>query len=224
MNEPVLDRLCPDEKNTPPSARTWAREIRLGCGLIALELRDPNSGQGSDPEEKPRHQYLVARKLIWRRVLRPAPLDEPLDETPYIGDSRPPRWELADISHDSPIFDWAAAKEKNLRRSIPVARTFVVRRNMHGTGYADCAAFLMLPSDPLDKWGDITSYPGAPVNCPVPGCSQHLVWYEAGYVPGYRACMAPLDGDSYDPKSIRHRFAADHRSDEEDTVILLDVE
>jgi hypothetical protein len=44
----------------------------------------------------------------------------------------------------------------------------------------------------------------------VPGCSQTLVWYEAGYVPGYRVCMARLPGDGseerYDMDTLTHRF------------------
>jgi hypothetical protein len=31
---------------------------------------------------------------------------------------------------------------------------------------------------------------GAWLPCPVPGCARALVWYEAGYVPGYRICTA----------------------------------
>jgi hypothetical protein len=34
------------------------------------------------------------------------------------------------------------------------------------------------------------------------------LWYEAGYVPGYRVCMAPLGDGLFDPQSIKHRFLA----------------
>ena len=61
---------------------------------------------------------------------------------------------------------------------------------------------------PREPWWEcITDVP-----CPVPGCDHTLVWYEAGYVPGYRVCMPVIgqedDGRNiYDRDQIRHRFA-----------------
>lgn len=37
-----------------------------------LEVRDPNSGQSSEPESKPRHQYRVSGWLLLRRVVQPS--------------------------------------------------------------------------------------------------------------------------------------------------------
>lgn len=62
---------------------------------------------------------------------------------------------------------------------------------------------------------DMTPHPGywpavTDVACPVDGCDQTIVWYEAGYVPGYRVCMAAIPGvsDGYDMDTITHRFLA----------------
>lgn len=52
-------------------------------------------------------------------------------------------------------------------------------------------------------WPAVTDVP-----CPVEGCDQTVVWYEAGYVPGYRVCMRSLGEGRYDSDSIRHRFLA----------------
>lgn len=61
-----------------------------------------------------------------------------------------------------------------------------------------------------------------PRRCPVEGCGQTLVRYKAGYLPGYRVCMARIDGDDYDPETLRHRFVLDHhRHDDDDAVILI---
>lgn len=73
---------------------TWARILPDGT----LELRDPNSGVGSDPETKPRHQYRVEHWLLLRRVLPAvsvgdrwlgdeidAPWWEPVLELPRVG-------------------------------------------------------------------------------------------------------------------------------------------
>jgi len=58
-----------------------------------------------------------------------------------------------------------------------------------------------------DYWSAVTDVP-----CPVPGCDQTVIWYEAGYVPGYRVCMKP-SGDGYDHDSLRHRFIAGGNAD-----------
>ncbi len=63
-----------------------------------------------------------------------------------------------------------------------------------------------MPDGALDWWEAVTGVP-----CPVEGCEQTVVWYEAGYVPGYRVCvyMAPTsDGGGYALATLRHRFLA----------------
>lgn len=86
----------------------------------------------------------------------------------------------------------------------PVEMT--VERNPDGEGVATYTAYRMPPAHPDDPWADITGVP-----CPVAGCDQTLVWYEAGYVPGYRVCMARA-GTGYAARTLRHRFALDRDS------------
>jgi hypothetical protein len=76
--------------------------------------------------------------------------------------------------------------------------------NLHGVGSESHEVYDM----PGNGWGAITSYSDAMVGCPVKGCSQFLVWYEAGYVSGYRVCMAQIEGepDLFDRETLRHRF------------------
>lgn len=57
-------------------------------------------------------------------------------------------------------------------------------------------------------WDAVTDVP-----CPVEGCDQTVVWYEAGYVPGYRVCMQHIADDRYDADTIRHRFQAGGTTD-----------
>ena len=60
------------------------------------------------------------------------------------------------------------------------------------------------PASNGDYWTAVSDVP-----CPVPGCGQTVVWYEAGYVPGYRVCMArSAAGDGYAHDTLRHRFTA----------------
>lgn len=54
-----------------------------------------------------------------------------------------------------------------------------------------------------DYWAAVTDVP-----CPIEGCDQTVVWYEAGYVPGYRVYILIRDGRGL-IDSIRHRFQAD---------------
>lgn len=65
-------------------------------------------------------------------------------------------------------------------------------------------------------WPAVTDVP-----CPVEGCDQHVVWYEAGYVPGYRVCMRRIDAECFDAESIRHRFLAQGNA-EAPTLVLDD--
>lgn len=206
MTDP-LDRLSPRECHLPPSDRTWARVLSLSTvpGPV-LEMRDPNSGQDPDPAAKPRHQYLVARNRLWSRRLPPAPLDLPEDESPWR--DGPARWMLAEVSPSSPITEWA--REQGLSLADLTAPRHPhethARRDMDGTGAQQYRGWVMPPGHPEDHWADITSYPGRDVLCPVPGCGQYLQWWEAGYVSGYRVCLAGRD-DTYDLGTLRHHFA-----------------
>jgi hypothetical protein len=51
---------------------TWARLLEDGT----LEMRDPNSGQGFDPEDKPRQQYRIEGWLLKTRRLPPAKIGD----------------------------------------------------------------------------------------------------------------------------------------------------
>ncbi len=73
--------------------------------------------------------------------------------------------------------------------------------DLHGTGEVECEVYELVPAEP-DPWAAVTTIP-----CPVAGCGQTVVWYEAGYVPGYRVCMMPR-GNVYDHSTLRHRFLA----------------
>ena len=79
--------------------------------------------------------------------------------------------------------------------------------DLHGTGAAPCEVYAMAPD--RDYWPAVTSYPGAPVACPVDGCTGAVQWHEAGYVPGYRRCDGPHEhrfqaaGDAGAPVLIR---------------------
>ena len=74
--------------------------------------------------------------------------------------------------------------------------------DLHGDGGSEREVYAVTPI-PDDYWAAVTDVP-----CPVHECSQTVCWYEAGYVPGYRVCMAPLDG-AYAVDTIRHCFQAD---------------
>jgi len=221
MSIAILDRLSPGESHLPPSRRTWARIVDLQTvPTTVLELRDPNDGQDPDPASKARHQYAVARGLLWRRRLPPAPLDEPCDETPWAdapviaGRRQPPAWEPIDCPR-SPIGEWARAQGAAL--VLPGVQPLRVERDIHGDGGGEYDAYRMPPAHPWDHWADITGVP-----CPVPGCEQTLVWYEAGYVPGYRVCMAhAADDDGYDLETLRHHFCLDHQDDGGDVRVLI---
>lgn len=217
----ILDRISPDEAHLSPSARTWARLIRApSVGDDVLELRDLNDGQGWDPAEKARHQYAIARGVLWARRLPPAPLDTPEDETAWIDDPGAGRWYLVAPAASVP---WEWARSQGVQPYPIDVRVSTVERDIHGDGGGTYTAYVMPPAHPVDRWADITSSPrdGHVVLCPVAGCGQQLVWYEAGYVPGYRVCMRPRSLQSYDPASLRHRFVLDHGRG---TVLILDAD
>ncbi len=77
--------------------------------------------------------------------------------------------------------------------------------DLHGTGHVDCEVYDMPPAGRADDyWAAVTDVP-----CPVEGCDHTVLWYEAGYVPGYRVCMAPTGEDNvFDPETLTHRFLA----------------
>ncbi len=77
-----------------------------------------------------------------------------------------------------------------------------VQEDIHGDGEEHTEGYAF-PREKGDAWYDpITNVP-----CPVEGCDQTLVWYEAGYVPGYRVCMRSLGDGYFDHASRHHRFA-----------------
>lgn len=213
----ILDRICPDEADLPPSARTWARIVPILGGVDALELRDPNDGL-ADPAQCARYQYMIsplARDVtsahLWRRRLPPAPIDAPpVDQVVRCGsrdawaDSLGAPWPDADpaaawelVAPGSGLaWEWAAAQGVRPYPTSPQRTTD--EWDIHGTGDTETEGYIMPPRDPWDIWAAVT---GAP--CPL--CDQELVWSEAGHVPGYRVCMARR-GDRYDGQTIRHRW------------------
>ena len=92
------------------------------------------------------------------------------------------------------------------------------KHNLHGNGREDHEVYPM-PTKTRGLWTDyweaVTNVP-----CPVPGCNQTVLWYEAGYVPGYRVCMAPNGDGSYRTESIRHKFIA--KGKKENPVLVRD--
>jgi len=88
----------------------------------------------------------------------------------------------------------------------------IEHHNLHGTGAEECEVYEM----PGEGWAAVTSVP-----CPVAGCDQTVIWFEAGYVPGYRVCadIACTDKNHYSLRSVRHRFQADFRGNGEAVLI-----
>lgn len=89
--------------------------------------------------------------------------------------------------------------------------------NLHGTGDTECCVHPVQSRHPHDFWRSVTDIP-----CPVEGCNQTVLWYEAGYAPGYRACMRHITGDKYDEASIQHRFMASGTAAQ--PVLIQDVD
>ena len=82
----------------------------------------------------------------------------------------------------------------------------IEKHNLDGTGIQNCEVYDMPSLSPHDYWLSVTDVP-----CPVPGCNQTIVWYEAGWVPGYRVCMARIESngfDYFDSQTLNHRFLA----------------
>jgi len=91
----------------------------------------------------------------------------------------------------------------------------IEEHNLHGTGPRDHEVYDLPQLDEHDYWKSVTNVP-----CPVEGCGQTVVWHEAGYVPGYRACMRPAARGGFVPNSIQHRFLA--HGDLEHPVLIRD--
>ena len=79
---------------------TWTRVHDDGM----LELRDPNSGQSSNPADKPRHQYRLADGYFVSRCLPPESVGDAWED---IGE---PEWEYRDPPRSGPIADWLDAQ------------------------------------------------------------------------------------------------------------------
>jgi hypothetical protein len=95
--------------------------------------------------------------------------------------------------------------------------------NLDGLGERDHETYYVRSMGEHDYWPAVTDIP-----CPVEGCTHTVVWSEAGYVPGYRVCMASLgtgqDGlERFDMDTIRHRFQARGNA-AQPTLVLLDAE
>ena len=87
----------------------------------------------------------------------------------------------------------------------------IEEHNLHGRSSRGHEVYVLPPkSQPVSGGGEIPDYWAAvtDVPCPVKDCGQTVLWYEAGYVPGYRVCMAPLGDGKYDLDTIRHHFLA----------------
>jgi len=82
----------------------------------------------------------------------------------------------------------------------------IEQHDLDGLGSRDHEVYDVTPilTPYPNYWDAVTDVP-----CPVAGCAQTIVWYEAGYVPGYRVCMTPAKKSGcFDGESIRHRFFA----------------
>ncbi len=86
--------------------------------------------------------------------------------------------------------------------------------NLGGTGAEPCEVYPVESRD--EYWASVTGIP-----CPVDGCKQTVVWYEAGYSPGYRFCMAHEGGEGYDESTKRHCFVA--RGDIAEPTLIRDT-
>lgn len=199
-----LAQLEPQAEDIPPSQRL-NRILALSPDCRILEMRDPNDGLEPGPESKSRHQYLLAGGLLYTRHLPPAPESWRHDADTWQGEDGPRRWELCGgTGRPTGILRrfMAVAADLDIAPSRPGVECRHERHNLDGRGARQLAVYY-LPPDPEDYWHAVTGCP-----CPVPGCGQTVVWWEAGYVPGYRACMAPAGQDTYSPDTLRHRFLA----------------
>jgi hypothetical protein len=102
-------------------------------------------------------------------------------------------------SGSCPEFGADELRRADLRPSV-AERRISGRLDLYNDGKPSAEGYEMPARDPWDIWADVTG-------APCPRCDQTLVWYEAGYAPGYRVCMATTaGGDAYDPATLRHRW------------------
>lgn len=66
-----------------------------------------------------------------------------------------------------------------------------------------------------EYWASVTDVP-----CPVPGCGQTVVWWEAGHVAGYRVCLGAGPDGHLDCDTLRHRFVS--AGNTQDPCLILD--
>lgn len=216
----LIRALSPEDADRPPSRGRWVRALPWSPRRPweVVEIRDPNEGTGTDPSLRSRHQYMVAAGTAWSRRLPPAPLSKPDDESPWADDPHASEWRLWCPS--GPLAEWARAQGWDpLRQPSTTPILLTVEDTLDGgRTWEELSAWTMPPRSPTDAWAAVT---GAP--CPVPDCDQTLVWYEAGYVPGYRVCMAqdPDDPDCFSRDSLRHRFCLCHWSDVPPWTLVL---
>lgn len=64
-----------------------------------------------------------------------------------------------------------------------------------------CEVYPVESIDEHSFWSSVTD-----ISCPVKGCNQTVVWYEAGYVPGFRVCMKRVDEKGFDEATKQHHF------------------
>lgn len=131
--------------------------------------------------------------------------------------------DLRTLPDSSPLLLWAHAQDAELCQTPSAPVGWRAERNPDGRGHEEYTLYSMPPRNPWDCWADITSDTDSPpVDCPVPGCTGYLQWWEAGYVPGYRVCMQPRAG-GYDRDTLRHRFCLDtiSQADAGGTMTLL---
>lgn len=199
----ILDRREPD---TPPSRRYCRLEA------LFLECRDPNSGQGGGPEDKPRHQYARAGGRLWCRRLPPESVGEEWRDGPA-------RWELV----REPVREPDELLRTYLEESEDLPLVVVRRERFSVDGETEFCVGGEYVSD--DEAEDV-SVAAAPVigawwDVPLPACPDcggTLVWWEAGYVPGTRRCVGPqradgshdVDGGCGSLFSVQVRHVSDH--------------
>lgn len=101
---------------------------------------------------------------------------------------------------------WDEFKQKLDLKEIELSEIFngnEIREISPGGTVTVKVDYPMPPVSEHDYWSAVTGVP-----CPTDGCDQTVVWYEAGYVPGYRVCMKALGGGRFDEGTLRHRFIA----------------
>jgi len=115
---------------------------------------------------------------------------------------------------DAQLIEVTWQEGRQLAQMVEYLLPVMERCNPDGKGWRLMQVYHVPSLSEHDYWQSVTSVP-----CPVPGCGQTAVWYEAGYVPGYRVCMAQLGEKMYDMDTISHRFLA--QGDAAEPYLLL---